>query len=156
MPLFLLFATMASLVLYPTTAAAVVFGTPPTITKVTSLQLAMANQNNKPKKPILIEGTIVKRCEKKGCWIDLKADNAQVRIKFKDYAFFIPKSMENTKIQAEGILEKKTISIADQKHYLEDGGASPEKIAAVSQPKQTLEFMATGVKKVKGINLRVN
>lgn len=148
MPLFLLIAMTVSLVLYQTTAAAAVFGTPPTLTKVTSLQLAMANQNNKSNKPILIEGTIVKRCKKKGCWIDLKADNAQIRIKFKDYAFFIPKSMENNKVQAEGILEKKTISIADQRHYLEDAGASSEEIAAVTQPKQTLQFLATGLKKV--------
>jgi hypothetical protein len=38
-----------------------------------------------------------------------------------------------------------TISVADQKHYLEDANASKEEIDAITEPEINLSFLATGV-----------
>ena len=39
-----------------------------------------------------LEGEIISTCPKKGCWIEMKIDDKDVFVKFKDYGFFVPKS----------------------------------------------------------------
>ena len=58
-------------------------------------------------------------CQKKGCWMK--------------------------EIIAEGKAYVEEMSVEDQRHYAEDGGATPEEIAAITEPKRTLAFEAHGV-----------
>src|SRR5690554_2505333 len=80
---------------------------------------------------------IKKTCKKKGCWMTLDLINdKQAFIKFKDYAFFVPK---------EGAEEHKTIvsgkafitetSVDELKHYAKDAGKSDEEIEAITESK---------------------
>ncbi|MCG2420026.1 DUF4920 domain-containing protein [Aequorivita sp. F47161] len=84
-------------------------------------------------------------CQKKGCWmkVDMGEDEAMVR--FKDYGFFMPKDISGKEIIAEGKAYVEEMSVEDQRHYAEDGGATAEEIAAITEIKRTLAFEAHGV-----------
>lgn len=84
-------------------------------------------------------------CQKKGCWmkVDLGAEEAMVR--FKDYGFFMPDDLAGQKIIMDGKAYVEEMSVEDQRHYAEDGGATPEEALAITEVKRTLSFEAKGV-----------
>lgn len=85
-------------------------------------------------------------CQKKGCWMKVKtADGELMRVRFKDYGFFVPKDLTGKQVVFEGIAFKDTTSVEDLRHYAEDGGQSPEEIAAITEPEINTSFLADGV-----------
>jgi len=85
-------------------------------------------------------------CKKKGCWMILQLpEREDVRVTFKDYGFFVPKDSENAEVIVQGKAFLNEISVEDQKHYAEDEGKSETEIAAITAPKLTKAFVATGV-----------
>lgn len=85
-------------------------------------------------------------CKAKGCWMKLNLeDGQQVMVKFKDYGFFVPKDIEGKEVIINGKAFVKEVSIDEQRHYAEDGGATKEEIAAITEPKKTYSFEADGV-----------
>lgn len=85
-------------------------------------------------------------CQKKGCWMKVEtADGSLMRVTFKDYGFFVPMDIGGKEIVMEGVAVKDTTSVEDLKHYAEDGGASEEEIAAITEPEVSTTFVATGV-----------
>ncbi|HSP40081.1 MAG TPA: DUF4920 domain-containing protein [Gillisia sp.] len=85
-------------------------------------------------------------CKNKGCWmtLDLPQDE-DVMVKFKDYGFFVPKDIEEKEVVVNGKAYVAEVSVEEQKHYAEDKGQTPEEIAAITEPKRTLSFLADGV-----------
>ncbi len=99
-----------------------------------------------------LTGYIGEVCQKEGCWIRLRTDknvNDDILVKMKDHAFVLPKDIAGKRAVVNGTLVKKTQSVAEQQHYLEDAGASKAEIAAVTAPKVIYEMQATGVQVVK-------
>jgi len=93
-----------------------------------------------------LEGEIISTCPKKGCWIEMKIDDKDVFVKFKDYGFFVPKSgMEGKKAIIKGLASIDTISIEDLKHYAEDAGKSKAEIEKIISPEIKISFLAEGV-----------
>ena len=45
----------------------------------------------------------------------------------------------------EGKAFLKEVSVKDQQHFAEDAGKSAQEIAAITEPKQELAFLANGV-----------
>lgn len=90
---------------------------------------------------------INKTCKKKGCWMTLDlTDEKQAFIKFKDYAFFVPKEgAEQHKTIVSGKAFISETSVDDLKHYAKDAGKSEEEIEAITEPKVEYGFMADGV-----------
>jgi len=85
-------------------------------------------------------------CQKKGCWMKVKtADGNMMRIKFKDYGFFVPKDITGKEVVFEGVAFRDTTSVDDLRHYAEDGGKTAEEIAAITQPEINTSFIADGV-----------
>lgn len=85
-------------------------------------------------------------CKKKGCWMKVeKADGSMMRVTFKDYGFFVPKDITGKNVIIEGTAYADTVSVEDLKHYAEDGGESPEAIAAITEPEIATTFVAKGV-----------
>lgn len=85
-------------------------------------------------------------CQKKGCWMDVKAaDGSTMRVTFKDYGFFVPKDASGKQAIMQGVAKIEETSVADQQEYLKDAGKSKEEIAAVKEPKKELVFEANGV-----------
>ena len=86
-------------------------------------------------------------CKKKGCWMNLALENGrEVMVKFKDYAFFVPKDIEEKEVIVKGKAYVTEMSVEDRQHYAEDAGKSPEEVKAITTPEFTLAFLADGVK----------
>tara|TARA_Y200000002_G_scaffold132096_1_gene108910 strand:+ start:1749 stop:2186 length:438 start_codon:yes stop_codon:yes gene_type:complete len=93
-----------------------------------------------------LEGEIISTCPKKGCWIEMKIDDKDVFVKFKDYGFFVPKSgMEGKKAIIQGLASIDTVSVKDLKHYAEDAGKSKTEIEKITSPEIKISFLAEGV-----------
>ncbi|SRX53982.1 DUF4920 domain-containing protein [Aequorivita sp. CIP111184] len=84
-------------------------------------------------------------CQKKGCWMNLNMGEKEAMVKFKDYGFFMPKDIAGQEVIVNGKAYVEEMSVDDQRHYAEDGGSTPEEIAAITEPKRTLAFEADGV-----------
>ncbi|MGV6832012.1 MAG: DUF4920 domain-containing protein [bacterium] len=90
--------------------------------------------------------TVEDVCQAKGCWMKLNMpDGEQVMVKFKDYGFFVPKDIKGKEVIVNGIAFVNEMSVDEQQHYAEDGGATPEEIALITEPKKTFGFQADGV-----------
>ena len=94
---------------------------------------------------IKLVGQINEVCQKKGCWMTMMAGNESMRIVFKDYDFFVPKDASGKEAVIKGTAYRKVTSVDDLRHYAEDEGKSKEEIAAITQPKEEIEFVADGV-----------
>ncbi|WP_300566516.1 DUF4920 domain-containing protein [Flavobacterium sp.] len=85
-------------------------------------------------------------CKKKGCWMNLAlANDKETFVKFKDYAFFVPKNAENQEAVVSGKAFVSVESIDELKHYAKDAGKSQAAIDSIVAPKTTYSFMADGV-----------
>ena len=85
-------------------------------------------------------------CQAKGCWMKLDLPNGeQVMVKFKDYEFFMPKDISGREVIINGKAYVNEVPVDEQRHYAEDGGATPEEIAKITVPKKTYSFLADGV-----------
>ena len=89
-------------------------------------------------------------CQVKGCWmvVDL-GNNETARVKFKDYAFFVPKDIKGKEVIINGKAFVNEMPVKELRHYAEDAGESAEKIALITEPKFTNSFLADGVLLVK-------
>ncbi len=98
--------------------------------------------------PAKVVGKIEAVCQVKGCWMDFVSDDPakpKMKVKFKDYAFFMPLDCAGKKAVVDGYAYTQTTDVAELKHLAEDAGKSKEEIASITEPKKELRFMASGV-----------
>ena len=105
---------------------------------------ALAAPENFTGRTVRLVGPVDSVCQTKGCWMKVGSTEPSVFVKFKDYAFFVPKDAAGRDVVFEGELKVKEISVAEQRHYLEDAGKKDE-AAKVTKPKLEVTFMASGV-----------
>lgn len=96
-------------------------------------------------KSVVMEANVEKVCVKKGCWMTLQGSDKTFRVTFKNYGFFVPISLVGKKVLVKGEVQKKVIPPKEAKHYLEDAGASKEKIEAIKKPVTEYTIIAEGV-----------
>lgn len=85
-------------------------------------------------------------CKKKGCWMTLELPSGkEVFVKFKDYAFFVPKNSQNENAIVNGKAFVNVESVEELKHYAKDEGKSQAAIDSIITPKTTYAFLADGV-----------
>lgn len=118
-------------------------------TKAVKLDQILKDYKNYEDKDIVMEAKVEKVCAQKGCWMTLQGSDKTFRVKFHDYSYFVPMALAGKKVWVEGEVIRKEVSIKDTKHYLEDAGASKEKIAAVTKPSFEYRIVAKGVKVVE-------
>ena len=95
---------------------------------------------------IKLKGTITEVCQAKGCWMTLDlGDNELLRVKFKDYGFFVPKNATGETVIIQGVAKKEIIGVDELKHLAEDAGKSERKINAIVKPEEAYVFVAEGV-----------
>ena len=96
---------------------------------------------------VKLTGTIGSVCQAKGCWMTLSGEDSEedIFIKFKDYAFFVPKNAGGQRAVVSGLLSLEETSVDELRHYAEDEGKSEEEIAAITAPKKEWKMMASGV-----------
>lgn len=95
-----------------------------------------------------VSGKVSSVCQVKGCWMTLHSDQpgrADMRVTFKDYAFFMPKDLAGKTVVIEGIARVEVTSVEDLRHYAEDAGKTKAEIEAIKEPKRELTFEASGV-----------
>lgn len=95
---------------------------------------------------VKVTGSIEEVCQKKGCWMNINLGNNQsMKVRFKDYAFFVPKDAAGQTVFIEGYAYNDTVSVAELKHYAEDAGKSKEEIEKINKPEISVSFEANGV-----------
>jgi hypothetical protein len=110
---------------------------------VTELPEMMADQNELTAK---VKGTVQAVCQAKGCWMDIDLGNGEVmKVKFKDYGFFVPKDIAGSNVVMEGIARREMVDVETLQHYAEDAGKSEEEVAAIKDPEEKYTFEAIGV-----------
>lgn len=117
---------------------------------ISPARLPYVLQEKKTLDSVSITGLITEVCQKEGCWLKMTTEKTnsqpEVFVKMKNHAFLVPKDIAGKHATAYGKLEKKEQSIKEQKHYLEDAGASQKEIDAITAPKTTYVLIASGVK----------
>jgi len=89
---------------------------------------------------------VIEVCQAKGCWMTLNLDNGEeAMVKFKDYAFFMPKDISGKEVILNGKAFVNEVPVDEQRHYAEDAGKSKEEVAMITEPKKTYSFEADGV-----------
>jgi hypothetical protein len=95
---------------------------------------------------IKVKGTITEVCQAKGCWMTLDLGNDELmRVKFKDYGFFVPKDAAGKTAIMKGVVKNEIVGVDELKHLAEDAGRSEKEINAIDKPKEELTFVAEGV-----------
>jgi hypothetical protein len=95
---------------------------------------------------VKVKGEIVDVCQAKGCWMTIDmGNNETMRVKFKDYGFFVPKDAAGKIAILQGVALREMVSVEDLKHLAEDAGKSEAEIDAITHPKEELTFVAEGV-----------
>lgn len=95
---------------------------------------------------VKLEAKIETCCKKKGCWMDLDMGNGTtMKVRFKDYEFFVPKDADGRMAIVEGVAKVETIDVETLRHYASDAGKSEEEIASITEEELTISFEAIGV-----------
>ena len=85
-------------------------------------------------------------CQAKGCWMTLPTANGQqMRVRFRDYAFFVPKDLSGHEVVVSGWAHRSTVSKVELQHYAKDAGKTDQQVAAITQDEQQVTFLADGV-----------
>ncbi|HRV52274.1 MAG: hypothetical protein FNNCIFGK_01323 [Bacteroidia bacterium] len=95
---------------------------------------------------VKLTGKINSVCQKKGCWMMMEtADGNTMRVRFKDYDFFVPKDCAGKTAVIQGIAFNDVTSVAELRHYAEDAKKSKEEIEKITEPEKSPAFEAEGV-----------
>ena len=98
-------------------------------------------------KNVKVTGVVDAVCKVRGCWMNIKSDAgaSPMFVKFKNYAFFMPKDIAGKRVVMSGDAFKEIIPVEELRHYAEDDGKSKEEIAKITQPETKIRFVASGV-----------
>lgn len=111
------------------------------------IDMALESIGTKDSLVVKVTGTVNDVCQVKGCWMTMSGtEGEEVRVKFKDYGFFVPKDCSGKTAYLNGVMSREVVSVEMQRHLLEDNNASQEEIDAITEPEESLTFMASGVK----------
>ncbi len=97
---------------------------------------------------VQLTGTVSEVCQMKGCWMNIQPENEDhdaIMVRFKDYGFFVPKDIAGRQILMKGYAFKEVTPLEELRHYAEDAGKSAEEIAAITESKEEIKFLASGV-----------
>ncbi len=122
------------------------FGKEITLSSAMTVEQAIRDINKLENREVLLEGTVSKLCEVKGCWMVLEGGNSSIRVTFKNYDFFVPKDIAGRSVQAQGVLSEEIMGISQARHFAKDAGKSDAEIQQIQQPTKEYRFVATAVK----------
>ena len=104
------------------------------------------NMQGKETINIKLKGKIKEVCQRKGCWMNIDiGDGKEMKVRFKDYGFFVPKDAAGKIVVMEGVATREETSVQELRHYAEDAGKSKEEIEKINQPEKSTSFEASGV-----------
>jgi hypothetical protein len=102
--------------------------------------------NDEESVELTVKGKVVEVCQKKGCWMTIDLGKGEtMRVKFKDYGFFVPKDAAGKTAIMQGVASREEVTVDELRHLAEDAGNTKEEVAAIVEPRQELTFVAEGV-----------
>ena len=120
------------------------YGAGLTLAATTPLADVLAAPETHQEAPVLVRGRLTDVCQKKGCWTVLKDGPASVRVRFLDYAFFLPKDATGRVAFVEGVATVQTLSEREARHYAaESRDGDPD---AIEGPQREVGLLASGVR----------
>ena len=125
------------------------FGQPLTMTKLTVVSEIEKDPQAFVGKKVLVSGTIVEVCAKRGCWMDIASDTLfeKIQIKVTDGVIVFPMSARGKTAYVEGVVEELKMSreeaIAYGRHKAEEKGASFDP-TTVTGPQKIYRVRALG------------
>ena len=94
---------------------------------------------------VKVKGEILEVCQNMGCWVTLRLPNEKsVRVSTEE-KFFLPKDISGYTAIVQGKLNKKVTSVADLRHFAEDGGKDEAYINSITEPKEEYTINAIGI-----------
>lgn len=123
------------------------FGAGLTLTETSDLASLLDDPARYANAPVLVYARIADVCQKKGCWTVLADGDATMRVRFKDYGFFLPKDSSGKHAYVEGILKIEAESSAEARHYASESQHGDSE-AVHGQPRE-VGFTASGVRIVE-------
>lgn len=96
---------------------------------------------------VRVEARVSTVCQAKGCWFILTDGGDQfIRVRFKDYKYFVPKDVRGKTALVEGELEVKKLSKREAQHYEDDRAAAEGGTARkIESGRVEVTLMATAV-----------
>ena len=126
------------------------FGAPIALDAETSLKDVISHPERYAEGPVLIKGRVTDVCQKRGCWTVLADGDARVRIRFKNYGFFLPRDATGKLALAEGEVRVEVQSERTARHYAsESKSEDPE---AIVGERRVVAFTASGVRLIDSDN----
>lgn len=125
------------------------YGKDLTLKNPTSVSEILANPEKYHGTSVLVEGTIVDVCEKKGCWIKIAGENEAdvIQIKVEDDVIVFPKEARGKWVRAEGKVFAKEYSvkelIAREKHEAEEQKKKFD-ASSITEPKTVIRIDGDG------------
>lgn len=101
---------------------------------------------NKTGKAFRLEARIAKVCQKKGCFFIAQKGDDVLRVKFRDYSFFIPTDSHGKTMMLNGELVAKKMSEKQAAHFRKDMKSDSEAL----QAGLVYEIVADSIKIPKG------
>ncbi len=84
---------------------------------------------------------VAKVCQKKGCFFIAQDGDAVARVKFKDYAFFIPTDSADKQVTLTGVFTRKELTAEQVSHYAADEGSEE-----VAKPRSEYQIVASSIR----------
>lgn len=128
-------------------SAGSLYGAGLTLDQVTPLAEVFAQPERFADEPVLVSGRITDVCQKKGCWTLLRDGDAEVRVRFKDYGFFLPKDCRGQQAFVEGRVQIKELSAREARHY--DSESQNADAAQTTGARREVGLLASGVKLIE-------
>ncbi|MBI5216745.1 MAG: DUF4920 domain-containing protein [Ignavibacteriae bacterium] len=104
------------------------YGKALTLKNVTKVSAILEKPEKYNGKKVLVEGTIVEVCAKRGCWIEIASDKEfeSIRFKVEDGVMTFPIDAKGKKVRAEGTFSMEVVSKEElieqgKKHAKESG-----------------------------------
>jgi len=125
------------------------FGRPLTLNEITRISEIEKDPKSFVGKKVLISGTIVEVCAKRGCWMDLASDTPfqKLQVKVTDGVIVFPMSARGRTAHVEGIVEELKLSkeeaLGYNRHKAEEKGV-PFDPATVKGPETIYRLRALG------------
>lgn len=125
------------------------FGRPLTLTRETKVSEIERNPKAFVGKRVLIRGTVVEVCAKRGCWLDIASDipYGKFQAKVTDGVIVFPMSARGRTALVEGVVEELKMSreeaLAYRRHQAEEKGVRFDP-ASVKGPETTYRLQAQG------------
>jgi hypothetical protein len=122
------------------------YGAGLTLQEITPLHEVVSRPELHVDRTLLVKGRIRDVCQKKGCWMVLTDGESQMRVRFADYGFFVPKDSSGKDAYVEGRAAAEEVSEKEARHY--EAEASDGDPSKVHGPQRVVSFTATGVRLV--------